>query len=184
MNSPAAFIDRDGVINEDRGYVSRIDDFFLLPGVLKGLSLLQSAGYSLVVITNQAGIARGLYTENEYIELTEYMINLLSKEGIYLSAVYHSPYHPVHGLGSYKINSNCRKPNPGMILRARNELGIDLNKSILIGDKRSDIEAGKNAGVSYCLLVRSGNPVTNEDIEYSDGCFDNLYDAAKWVMNR
>ena len=112
------------------------------------------------------------------------MKHLLSEKGIFLTAVYHSPYHPTQGLGTYKLDSECRKPKPGMILRARDEHGINLSRSILIGDKRSDIEAGKNAGLEYSLLVRSGNPVTKDDANYSDGCFGNLYDAAQWAINR
>jgi len=182
MTRVAAFIDRDGVINEERGYVSHADDFVLLPGVIEGLLLLQAAGYLLVVVTNQSGIARGLYSEDDYLQLTQFMQNCLAGYGVTLDAVYYSPYHPIHGKGRYQVDSECRKPKPGMLFRAQNELGIDLSRSLLIGDKRSDIEAGRAAGLQWNLLVKSGHTLTDSDIAFADGCFLNLTQAAGWIL--
>lgn len=182
MKPVAAFLDRDGVINEERGYVSHADEFRLLPGAIEGLLLLQSAGYQLVVVTNQAGIARGFYSEDDYLRLTQFMQNSLANQGVTLHAVYYSPYHPIHGKGRYQVESECRKPKPGMLFRAQDELDIDLSRSILIGDKRSDVEAGRAAGLQCNVLVESGHIVTESDIAFADGCFLNLKQAAQWIL--
>jgi D-glycero-D-manno-heptose 1,7-bisphosphate phosphatase len=179
LNKPAAFIDRDGVINEDTGYVHKPEDFILLPNVVEGLKLLQDAGFSIIIITNQAGIGRGMYSENEYQLLTDYMLKLLSTQGINITDVYFSPYHPIHGKGKYKIDSNCRKPKPGMILNACSDWDITLESSILIGDKITDIEAGIAAGVKHCFLV--DNEINHNSSDYHQ--FNNLYEAVNWYLN-
>ncbi len=112
------------------------------------------------------------------------MRNLLDEEGVNLTAIYHSPFHPIHGQGHYLKDSDCRKPNPGMLLRAQDDWGIDLSHSILVGDKRSDIEAGRAAGLCLCVLVRTGHPVTPDCIEISDGCYKDLHEAAQWIVNQ
>ena len=180
----AVFIDRDGVINEERNYVVRQEDFVLLPGAIEGLKMLQAAGFLLIVVTNQAGIGRGYFSEEAYERLTSHMCNLLAENGVNLTAIYHSPYHPIHGLGHYLKDSDCRKPKPGMLLRAQGDWGIDLRYSILIGDKDSDIEAGRAADLGCCLLVRTGHPVTPACIAFSDGCYADLREAAQWIVNQ
>ncbi|MFZ4759717.1 MAG: D-glycero-beta-D-manno-heptose 1,7-bisphosphate 7-phosphatase [Burkholderiaceae bacterium] len=175
---PAAFVDRDGVINEDLGHVHRIEDFHLLPGATAGLRLLQAAGYRLVVVTNQAGIARGLYTEADYQRLTRHLRTALRREGITLDAVYHCPHHPEAGLGVLRTACACRKPGPGMLLRARDELGVDLTRSVLIGDKRSDLEAGRAAGVGRLALVESGHAIGAADRAAADLVCADLLEAA------
>jgi D-glycero-D-manno-heptose 1,7-bisphosphate phosphatase len=175
---PAAFVDRDGVINEDLGHVHRIEDFRLLPGATAGLRLLQAAGYRLVVVTNQAGIARGLYSEADYQRLTRHLRTTLRREGITLDAAYHCPHHPEAGLGALRTECACRKPAPGMLLRARDELGVDLARSVLIGDKRSDLEAGRAAGVGRLALVESGHAIGPADRAAADLVCADLLDAA------
>lgn len=180
----AAFIDRDGVINEERGYVGKQCNFVLLPGVISGLLRLQSLGYNLVIVTNQAGIARGLYAEEDYLQLTRYMNELFSKQGITLSGVYHCPHLPVHGLGKYRLKCECRKPKPGLLFRARDDLDLDLSNSVLIGDKASDLGAGRAAGVQFCVLVRSGHLINDGDIQSADHCAVDLDAAAYWLENK
>ncbi|MFP4089736.1 MAG: D-glycero-beta-D-manno-heptose 1,7-bisphosphate 7-phosphatase [Cyclobacteriaceae bacterium] len=154
MRRKALFLDRDGVINEDKNYVHRIEDFVFIKGVFSLLRKAQELGYLLIVVTNQAGIARGYYHEEDFHQLTRWMKQEMMKEGIFLDHVYFCPYHPQHGLGSYKRQSSCRKPAPGMILQAEKDYAIDLSASMLIGDKESDIEAGLAAGVgTTCLLL-------------------------------
>ena len=149
----AAFIDRDGVINADHGYVHRADHFELLPGVPAALRRLKQAGFLLIVVTNQSGIARGLYTETDYALLTQHLHHLLAAEGVALDAVYHCPHLPDASVAAYRVQCDCRKPGPGMILRGIAEFGIDAQRSLLIGDKPSDIQAGRAAGVGWCCLV-------------------------------
>jgi D-glycero-D-manno-heptose 1,7-bisphosphate phosphatase len=179
---PAAFIDRDGVINEERGYVHRIADFHLLPGVVEGLRVLQQAGYALVVITNQAGIARGLYGEPEYAALTHHMRHVLASSGVTILDVYHCPHHPEALLEAYRVACECRKPRPGMLLRAAAKHGLDLGQSVLIGDKGSDIEAGQAAHLAACVLVSSGHALSERDRTCADAVQPGLLAAARWVV--
>jgi D-glycero-D-manno-heptose 1,7-bisphosphate phosphatase len=150
---PAAFLDRDGVINEERNYVHRIEDFRFLPGALAACRKFVEAGYLLVVVTNQAGIARGYYDAADFERLTRWMEARFSEAGAPLSAVYHCPHHPDAKIGRLRRACDCRKPAPGLILEAQRDLGIDLSRSFLVGDKLSDIEAGRAAGVGRCFLL-------------------------------
>jgi D-glycero-D-manno-heptose 1,7-bisphosphate phosphatase len=149
----ALFLDRDGIINIDKGYVFKIEDFCFIDGIIETLKYFQERGYLLIVITNQSGIGRGYYTETEFHTLMEWMKERLDESGVSITSVYFSPYHGKYGLGEYKRDSFCRKPNPGMILAAREEFAIDLDHSILVGDNESDIKAGKNAGVKTNVLL-------------------------------
>jgi D-glycero-D-manno-heptose 1,7-bisphosphate phosphatase len=153
----AAFIDRDGVINADHGYVHRIDEFELLPGVPRALARLRDAGFLLIVVTNQSGIARGLYTEAQYVAVTEHLHGLLAAEQVRLDAVYHCPHLPNAALAAYRRECDCRKPAPGMILRGIAQFGIDAGRSLLFGDKPSDIAAGRAAGIGWCCLIAPGS---------------------------
>lgn len=178
---PAAFIDRDGVINEERHYVHRIEDFVLLPHVVDGLKALSDQGFDLVVVTNQAGIARGLYDEAALQRLHAHMRGLLGQQGVTLRAIYHCPHHPSGVVPELRRECDCRKPQPGMLLRAARELELDLPSSVLIGDKRSDIEAGQAAGLRHNLLVRTGHLIEARDAAAADAVCDDLLDAAKWI---
>ncbi len=149
----AIFLDRDGVINVEKKYVYRIEDFEFIDGIFPLLRSAQQYGYLPVVITNQAGIGRGYYGEEEFQRLTAWMLECFEEEGVHIAGVYHCPYHPQAGIGSYRQDSLDRKPNPGMLFNAKQELDIDLAASILIGDKLSDIEAGRAAGVETLVLL-------------------------------
>jgi D-glycero-D-manno-heptose 1,7-bisphosphate phosphatase len=155
----AAFIDRDGVINEERHYVHRIEDFRLLPRVAEGLALLRDTGHLLVVVTNQAGIARGYYDEPAMQALHAHMRAVLADQGVHLDAIYHCPHHPQGSVAAYVHDCDCRKPAPGMLLRAAADLDIDVAQSLLIGDKMSDIEAAQRAGVRRTALVETGHAI-------------------------
>lgn len=152
LRNKALFLDRDGVINVEKNYVHRVEDFDFLPGIFDLCALARDLGFRLVVITNQAGIGRGLYTEAEFQHLTEWMLGIFRERGIEIARVYHCPHHPSAGVGAYRRDCFDRKPNPGMLLKARDELHLDMERCVLIGDKDSDIEAGQAANVG--VLIR------------------------------
>jgi D-glycero-D-manno-heptose 1,7-bisphosphate phosphatase len=150
--TPALFLDRDGVINIDHGYVSSKENFEFVDGIFGLCQTARRLGYLIFVVTNQAGIGRGYYTEQDFIKLTEWMCGVFSDKGVVIDSVYFCPSHPEHGVGEYKIDSPYRKPGPGMIFQAAEEFGVDLASSVLVGDKETDIQAGIAAGVGCNLL--------------------------------
>ena len=173
----AAFLDRDGVINLDSGYVNRWEDFEFLPGAIEGMHRLQEAGYSLVIVTNQSGLARGYFSGAEYQALTTSLLLHMSKRGVNVAGVYHCPHHPGGTVPELSIYCKCRKPAPGLLLQAASELGISLADSLLVGDKASDIEAARAAGLSRAYLVRSNNPESAAAGAYPDQQFSSLLDC-------
>lgn len=151
---PALFLDRDGVINVDHGYVFKQEDFDFVPGIFDLCRAARRLGHAIFVITNQAGIGRGYYSEDDFHTLTQWMYHVFAAQDAAIDKVYFCPTHPQHGVGRYKVVSDLRKPGPGMILQAQQEFGIALGNSMLIGDSLTDIAAGRAAGVACnCLLV-------------------------------
>lgn len=144
----ALFLDRDGVINHDSGYTSRVDDFVFIDGIFELCRAARQLGYLLIVVTNQAGIGRGYYTEQDFLVLTEWMRERFEAEEAPITDVLYCPYHPVHGRGHYLADSFDRKPNPGMLLRAAESHCISLCESVMVGDKDSDMRAARSAGVA------------------------------------
>jgi len=183
MNAPrkALFLDRDGVINVEKNYVWRIEDFEFVPGIFELCETAQHLGFLLVVITNQAGIGRGYYTEADYQKLTEWMVEQFRARSIDISRVYHCPHHPTAGIGEYRQESYDRKPNPGMILKARDDLDLDLSQCVLIGDKDSDIEAGLGAGVGYLVKLDHDSLAGEGQVMNDMLVFDNLTVARDWL---
>jgi D-glycero-D-manno-heptose 1,7-bisphosphate phosphatase len=153
MVRPALFLDRDGVINVDHGYVHRKDNFEFIDGIFELVAKANSAGYLVVVITNQAGIGRGYYTETEFHQLMYWVCNEFKRHGGQIDAVYFCPYHPEYGVGSYRRESEYRKPGSGMLYQAARDLNIDLTNSIMVGDTLSDMEAAHAAGVQTLLYL-------------------------------
>jgi D-glycero-D-manno-heptose 1,7-bisphosphate phosphatase len=150
----AVFLDRDGVINVDHGYVSTWEQFEFLPGAPEALRELQDAGYLLIIVSNQSGIGRGYYSERDLDTLNQAIAEHLdSTLGVTLSGFYHCPHHPTEGEGEFRQQCDCRKPAPGMIQQAVLDHGIDVKTSLLVGDKDSDIEAGRAAGVARLFKV-------------------------------
>lgn len=143
----ALFLDRDGVINIEKDYLYKIEDFEFIDGIFEVCKKYQDLGYAIIVVTNQSGIARGMYTERNFRQLTRWMHAQFLAQGITLTAVYHCPHHP-----EISGECECRKPKPGMFLEAQEEHNIDLKNSLLIGDKERDIEAALNAGLQESYL--------------------------------
>lgn len=157
----AIFLDRDGTLNHDVGYTYKIEDLRLIDGVIPGLQMLSEMGFSLIITTNQAGIARGYFTEQQMHLFNQHLMALLKAYSIIIDAIYFSPYHPKAGIGRFRCDSPCRKPKPGMILQAAKDYQIDLSRSYAIGDKKSDILAGQAAGCTG-IMVLTGLAGTDE----------------------
>lgn len=175
MTRPALFLDRDGVINVDHGYVCKPENFDFIDGVFDLVAAANARGYLVVVVTNQAGIGRGYYTESDFHVLMNWVRAQFAAHGACIDAVYFSPFHPEHGIGDYRCDSDCRKPGPGMFLKAQKDLSIDLGRSVLVGDKLSDMQAGQAAGVGTLLHFR-------RDVQQSPGdALETLGDAVAYL---
>lgn len=188
MMNKAIFLDRDGTINVDKKYLSKIEDFEYLSGAIEGLKLLQDAGYLLIIITNQSGIARGYYTEDDFSKLNDWMIQNLKSRGIEISKVYYCPHHLDGKIEKYRVDCNCRKPKLGLYQKAIEDFDIDLSESWTIGDKLRDSQICETTNCRGFLIsdlektniidvVKRGNI---RNIEYAN----DLYDAAKMIVNR
>ena len=182
---PAVFLDRDGTLNEENGYLDRLERLAFYPYTVDAVRMLNRAGYAVVVVTNQAGIARGIVRPEFVGEAHAHISARLAAGGARIDAFYHCPHHPQAAIEALRMDCDCRKPQPGMILRAAEELGLDLQRSFLVGDRWQDLECGARAGVRG-LLVRTGYGRTEEQA----GCpgvpaaavVNNLAEAVSWIL--
>ena len=149
------FLDRDGIINVDHGYVYKTDEFEFVPEIFDVCIHARDLGYHIIVITNQSGIARGMYSVDEFNILSKWMCERFEQHGVKIEDVYHCPHHPTKGQGKLHKVCGCRKPEPGMIIEAAKKHNVDLKKSIFIGDKISDMQAADAAGINNRILVAS-----------------------------
>jgi D-glycero-D-manno-heptose 1,7-bisphosphate phosphatase len=154
---PAIFVDRDGVVLEMVDYLNRIEQVVLAPGVARAIRAANDTGVPLVIVTNQSAIARGLLTEPGLHAIHAHMKELLAAEGARVDAIYYCPHHPEAGVTAYRRDCDCRKPKPGMLRQAAADLGLDLSRSVMVGDNATDIEAGHKAGLARTLLVLTGH---------------------------
>jgi len=175
-DSPAAFLDRDGTIIEDVHYLPDPGEIRLLPGAAEGMSLLREAGYRLICVTNQSGVARGILTERKLHEIHATLQRMLAERGVALDDVYYCPHLPEGAVAAYARECDCRKPKPGMLIRAAEEHGIALAGSVLIGDSERDIEAGRAAGCRTVRIV-SGDATAGQTS--ADFVARGLLDAAR-----
>ncbi|MGU3537377.1 D-glycero-alpha-D-manno-heptose-1,7-bisphosphate 7-phosphatase [Methylobacterium sp. A54F] len=152
----ALFLDRDGVVNVDFGHVGTRDRFEFMPGIFDLARAARTAGFEIFIVTNQAGIARGLYTEQDFQALMDWVGEAFDRAGAPLRGVYHCPHHPTEGLGDLRVACSCRKPMPGLLLAAAQTFCIDMPASIMIGDRESDMQAGCRAGVGTLFLLGQG----------------------------
>lgn len=180
----AIILDRDGTINIEKDYLHKVEDFEFEEGVIEGLKILADLGYIFVVVTNQSGIARGYYTEDDLHVLNTYIGKVLEKEGIKIEKFYYCPHHLEKGVGKYRVDCECRKPKPGMLEEAIKEFDIDREKSFMVGDNISDIQAGINANVTP-ILVETGHGIEHlEEIEKIGlRSYKNLLEFAKSLKN-
>jgi D-glycero-D-manno-heptose 1,7-bisphosphate phosphatase len=179
----AVFLDRDGTINVEKEYLSLPGDFEFIPGAPQAIKLLNDAGFCVIVVTNQSGVARGYYDEAAVCALHRHMDAELAKHGAMVDAYYFCPHHPQHGIGDYRKECGCRKPLPGMLQQAAAEFAIDLASSFIIGDKLADVEAGLKAGCRP-LLVRTGYGAS-ESAGLPEGVFtcSDILEAARAIIN-
>ena len=182
--SKAVFLDRDGTIIEDSGYISSPDQIKFIPGSIEAIKQLNQAGYKVIIISNQAGIARGLLTEDMLQTIDKIIHRQILSGGGHIDASYYCPHHPEHGVYPYKQVCECRKPHPGLIKRAVRDQALELAGSFMVGDKSSDVETGKRAGVKT-VFVRTGHGREDETKlkEKPDHRADNLAEAVRWILN-
>lgn len=151
----AVFLDRDGTINIEKNYLYKTSEFQFLPGAVDAIRNMNRKGYKIIIITNQAGVARGYYTEQDVENLNEWMKRILFLQDVFVDDIFYCPHHSEYGSDKYRIDCDCRKPRPGLIKKAIEKHNICPNISFTIGDKESDISAGKSVGTKT-ILVRTG----------------------------
>ena len=175
MTIKTIFLDRDGVINQDIGYLHKIEDCNFINGVFKACKYFKSLGYQIVIITNQSGISRGYFSEKDFQILTNWMTDQFERNNIKILDVFHCPHSP-------ESSCDCRKPNPGMLISAKKKYGIDMDKSWMIGDSERDIRAANLAGIKKTILVRSGHEV-NEPESNAMFFLDSIYQVNQIIIN-
>ncbi len=179
----AAFLDRDGTVNREKDYLYRIDEFEFIPGAPEAVRMLNEAGFLVVVVSNQSGVARGYYTEDDVDALHRHIDGELAKSGARVDAWFYCAHHP-DGKGSYSLAFRCRKPLPGMLLEAARRFNIDLEASVMIGDKLVDMEAGAAAGCRT-ILVRTGYGAEQEPgVSSGTGVYDDLLAAVRALTGK
>jgi D-glycero-D-manno-heptose 1,7-bisphosphate phosphatase len=167
MSTKALFLDRDGVINVDFGHVYKKSGFQFYPEIFEVVKKAEKAGFLIFVVTNQAGIGRGFYSEEEFSRLTSWMLTIFKEKGCNISEVYYSPFHPTEGLGAYKRDDQSRKPNPGMILQAVESWGLCPPECIMVGDNESDMEAAFRAGLGGRILINRKDTFVSKTVATS-----------------
>lgn len=186
MPHRCVFLDRDGTINEEVSYLSRPDQLRLIAGAAEAIKQLKHAGLKVVIVTNQAGVARGYFSEPALQQIHLELEKMLRAQEAHIDAIYYCPHHPTAGIGVYKINCSCRKPKPGLLERAARELSLDLHQSFMAGDKPADLQAGEVVGCRT-ILVRTGYGLESEK-ELTGGEFqpdhiaDDLLEASRWIL--
>jgi D-glycero-D-manno-heptose 1,7-bisphosphate phosphatase len=185
----AVFLDRDGTVNEEVGYMTDLVKLRLIPGAGRAIRQLNDAGFKVVLVTNQSGVARGYFPESLVHETHARLDEMLNADGAQIDAVYYCPHHPTAGNSRYTVDCDCRKPRTGLIDRAVNDLAIDIRHSYMVGDKWSDIELAQRAGV-HAVLVKSGFAQDDPGNERPAGLKEpdllahSLTEAADWIIGR
>ena len=180
----AVFLDRDGVITQEPPHFAhRLDQLKLIPRSSEAIKLLNEKEISVVIVSNQSGIARGYYGEEDMTRFNNAMNKLLNKSDAHIDAIYYCPHHPEAKIERYRVNCDCRKPNPGMLIKAGKELNIDLKQSFMVGDRWSDIEAGKKVECKT-ILVKTGYDSQNlrRNEITCDYIANDLYDAIEHIL--
>ncbi len=179
----AVFLDRDGTLNVEKNYLHRPEDFEFIPGTPAAIRSLNEAGFKVIVVTNQSGVARGYFSLEAVEALHRHLADSLAEAGAHVDGFYVCPHHPTEGRGKYRCNCSCRKGAPGMLLKAAEEHRIDLGRSFMIGDKEADIEAGERAGCASLLVLTGYGKATAETISVERARrFADLAEAVEWLL--
>jgi D-glycero-D-manno-heptose 1,7-bisphosphate phosphatase len=186
MKNAALFLDRDGTINEEMGYINHPDRFVVFPFVAESIRIFNALRMKVVVVTNQSGVARGYFDETLVMELHNNLMNIMKEQGAIIDAIYYCPHHPKEGLGHYKVDCDCRKPKPGMVLKAAKDHQIDIENSIMIGDRYKDIIFAKKLNMGSGLVLtgygRGEYTFDKQKWEYEpDFIGENLLEVAKQI---
>ncbi len=185
----AVFLDRDGTVSEEVGYVNHVGRFRLIPRAAQGIRCINESDYLAVLVTNQAGVARGYFKESLVIAVHERLEELLAENGAHLDGIYYCPHHPTAGEPPYRQDCDCRKPKPGMVLAAQRDLNIDVAQSFMVGDKHSDITFAQSVGMQG-VLVKTGYGLGEIEqwsagwTEQPDQICEDLLDAVEWILSR
>lgn len=191
MTRRALFLDRDGVLNREVGYISRPEQLILMPGVAAALRSARTAGFKIVVVTNQSAVARGLVSEDGLEEIHRHLRALLAAEDASIDALFYCPHHPDASDARYRLDCPCRKPRPGLFHAAAAKTGIDLGSSVMVGDTLRDTEAARAAGLRAAYLVLTGHGVAEqrrlsgagrENAEHPDAIFPDLAEAVARML--
>lgn len=185
---PAVFLDRDGTINREVEYLSRVSDLELIEGASRAIGMLKRAGFRVVVVTNQSGVARGFLDEQKVLEINLALSDMLKKEGTHVDAWYYCPHHPSEGNEPYRTACSCRKPGTGMVEQACQEFPVDLSASFVVGDTLCDMELAWNCGMK-AVLVKTGHgmkALSHMDADTAgrlDYIAADLLDASEWICS-
>ncbi len=186
MSRPAVFLDRDGTINEERGYINHPSRFILIPGVVEGIRLLNKMGFLAIVVSNQSGVARGYFPIELVYEVNQLMQKRLLEKGAVIDGIYFCPHHPLGTVKKYSMDCNCRKPKTGLVDKALEGFNMDMGNSFVVGDRCVDMEFARRLGVN-CIMVETGYglgeityilPGSSAQPDYIAG---GLLDAARWI---
>ncbi|MFA5113820.1 MAG: D-glycero-beta-D-manno-heptose 1,7-bisphosphate 7-phosphatase [Candidatus Margulisiibacteriota bacterium] len=181
--SRAVFVDRDGTIIEDSGYISTPKEVHFLPGSIEALRQLNQAGFKVIVITNQSGVARGFFSEDMVQTIDKFIHKQVLSGGGHIDAFYYCPHHPEHGVYPYRQECACRKPSPGMIKQAAQDHHLDLGRSFMVGDHSCDVRAGKTAGVrTVFVLTGHGSREKAKLADKPDHTAPSLAEAVAWII--
>ena len=180
---PAVFLDRDGTLIREIGYLCRPDQIELLDGVPAAIRALHDGGFKTVVVTNQSAVARGWLSEAGLKQIHRLLLDKLAQQGALLDAIYYCPHHPSEGIGGYRLVCDCRKPNPGMIYRAASDLTLAPSRSYVVGDQEVDRELALRVGATPVLVRRNGEQLFVNEVSQTK-VFANLKLAADWILSR
>ncbi|MBW1683202.1 MAG: HAD family hydrolase [Deltaproteobacteria bacterium] len=185
---PAVFLDRDGTVNEQMGYINHPSRFVMLPGAAEAIARLNHAGYLVIVVTNQSGVARGYFPEELVVEVHAMLKQMLGRRGAHVDGIYYCPHHPRGKVEGYRKTCECRKPGTGLVKRACKDFEIDMACSFMVGDRYSDVEMGHRLGLPS-VMVKTG--YGRGDLRYvvptmangPDFVADDLKGAVDWILN-